>query len=201
MIAVLLPGIYVALFAVNAGSLPIRLALTVSGGRIGVAFPLVVELLFLEFVVEIFREGSLRLPIPVSQTVGVASGVILGLAAVNAGIVSNATLVVTIITAIASYSGPNYEIGLSWRILRFFLILIAAAFGLYGLTIGGLVILAHAAVQDSFGISFLSPWAPILPKELIDTIFRRPLQMRRRLEIYQPVDEYRAAKKGGEKDE
>ncbi|HBR34534.1 MAG TPA: spore germination protein [Firmicutes bacterium] len=201
VIAVLLPSVYVALFAVNASLLPIRMALTVSGGRIGVAFPLVVELLFMEFVVELFREGSLRLPTTVSQTLGVASGVILGLAAVNAGMVSNATLVVTIITAIASYSGPNYEIGLSWRILRFSLILIAAAFGLYGLTIGGLVILGHAAIQDSFGISFLSPWAPILPKELIDTIFRRPLWMRRRLQIYQPVDEYRAAKKGGKKDE
>ena len=201
IIAVLLPGVYVSLFAVNASSLPIRMALTVSGGRIGVALPLVVELLFMEFVVEIFREGSLRLPTTVSQTIGVASGVILGLSAVNAGIVSNATLVVTIITAIASYSGPNYEIGLSWRILRFFLIFMAAAFGFYGLTIGGLLILGHAAIQDSFGISFLSPWAPILPKELIDTVFRRPLWMRQRLEIYQPVDERRAAKKGGKKDE
>ena len=109
------------MLGVNPGLLPIKMALTVSGGRIGIAIPLVVELLLMEFIVEIFRDGSLRLP-TVSQTLGVASGVILGFAAVNAGIVSNANLVVSIITAIASYSGPNYDIGLSWRVLRFVLI-------------------------------------------------------------------------------
>lgn len=195
-LAVTLPGLYIAMLGVNPGLLPIKFALSVAGGRIGIAIPLVVELLLMEFIVEIFREGSLRLPIPVSQTLGVASGIVLGTAAVNAGIVSNATLVVVIITAIASYSGPNYDIGISWRILRFGLIFAAALFGLYGLTIGGLIILAHAAIQNSFGISFLSPWAPLLPRELIDTIFRRPLWLKRRFRIYQPVDQIRFQKKG-----
>lgn len=200
-LAVTLPGLYIALLGVNPGLLPVKFALTISGGRMGVAIPLVIELLLMEFIVEIFREGSLRLPIPVSQTLGVASGIVLALAAVNAGIVSNATMVVVIVTAVASYSGPNYEIGLSWRILRFALILAAAAFGLYGLTIGGIVILAHAAIQNSFGISYLSPWAPLLPVEMIDTIFRRPMWMKRRLKIYQPVDEFRFQKRGGKDNE
>jgi hypothetical protein len=195
-IAVTLPGLYVAMLGVNPALLPIKFTLTTAGGRIGVAVPLVVELLFMEFVVEIFREGSLRLPTPVSQTLGVASGIILGYAAVNAGIVSNVTLIVTIISAIASYSGPNYEIGISWRILRFGLIFAGAAFGLYGLTIGGLIILTHAAIQNSFGISYLSPWAPLLPRELIDTIFRRPIWLKRRLQIYQSIDQNRIPKKG-----
>jgi hypothetical protein len=196
-LAVTLPGLYIAMLGVNTALLPIKFALTAAGGRVGVAIPLVVELLFMEFVVEIFREGSLRLPTPVSQTLGVASGIILGYAAVNAGIVSNVTLIVSIISAIASYSGPNYEIGVSWRILRFGLIFAGAAFGLYGITIGGLIILAHAAIQNSFGISYLSPWAPLLPTELIDTVFRRPLWLKRRFQIYQPIDENRLPKKGG----
>jgi hypothetical protein len=196
-IAVTLPGLYVAMLGVNPALLPIKFTLTAAGGRIGVAIPLVVELLFMEFIVEIFREGSLRLPTPVSQTLGVASGIILGYAAVNAGIVSNVTLIVSIISAIASYSGPNYEIGVTWRILRFGLIFAGAAFGLYGLTIGGLIILAHAAIQNSFGISYLSPWAPLLPMELLDTVFRRPLWLKRRIQTYQPIDENRLSKKGG----
>jgi hypothetical protein len=196
-LAVTLPGLYIAMLGVNPALLPIKFTLTTSGGRIGVAIPLVIELLFMEFVVEIFREGSLRLPTPVSQTLGVASGIILGYAAVNAGIVSNVTLIVSIITAIASYSGPNYEIGISWRILRFGLIFAGATFGLYGLTIGGLIILAHAAIQNSFGISYLSPWAPLLPTELIDTVFRRPLWLKRRFQIYQPLDQNRLSKKRG----
>ncbi|HEX3046751.1 MAG TPA: spore germination protein [Bacillota bacterium] len=195
-IAVTLPGLYIAMLGVNPALLPIKFTLTAAGGRIGVAIPLVIEILFMEFVVEIFREGSLRLPTPVSQTLGVASGIILGYAAVNAGIVSNVTLIVSIIAAIASYSGPNYEIGISWRILRFGLIFAGAAFGLYGLTIGGLIILSHAAIQNSFGISYLSPWAPLLPMELIDTVFRRPLWLKRRFQIYQPIDQNRLSKKG-----
>jgi hypothetical protein len=197
-LAVTLPGLYIALLGVNPALLPIKFTLATAGGRIGVAIPLVIELLFMEFIVEIFREGSLRLPTPVSQTLGVASGIILGYAAVNAGIVSNVTLIVSIITAIASYSGPNYEIGVSWRILRFGLIFAGATFGLYGLTIGGLIILAHAAIQNSFGISYLSPWVPLLPTELIDTVFRRPLWLKRRFQIYQPVDQNRQPKKGGD---
>jgi hypothetical protein len=196
-IAVTLPGLYIAMLGVNPALLPIKFTLATAGGRIGVALPLVVEILFMEFVVEIFREGSLRLPTPVSQTLGVASGIILGYAAVNAGIVSNITLIVSIIAAIASYSGPNYEIGLSWRILRFGLIMAGATFGLYGLTIGGLIILAHAAIQNSFGVSYLSPWAPLLPMGLIDTVFRRPLWLKRRFQIYQPIDQNRLPKKGG----
>ncbi len=195
-IAVTLPGLYIALAGVNPELLPINIAFTIAGSRIGVAIPLVVELLLMEFVIEIFREGSLRLPTPVSQTLGVASGIVLGFVAVNAGLVSNSTLVVALFTAIASYSGPNYEIGLSWRILRFGLIFTAAVFGLFGLTIGGLIILGHAAIQNSFGVSYLSPWAPLLPGELIDTVFRRPLWMKRRLQIYRPVNDIRMQKRG-----
>ena len=79
-----MPGLYIALVGVNPELLPINIALTIAGSRIGVAIPLVIELLLLEFVIEIFREGSLRLPTPVSQTLGVASGVVLGFVAVHA---------------------------------------------------------------------------------------------------------------------
>ena len=121
-VAVALPGLYIALIGVNPELLPIKFALTVAGSRMGVAISILIELLAMEVVLEIFREGSLRLPTTVSQTLGVTAGIVLGTAAVAAGLVSNATLVVIIITAIASYSGPSYEIGLTWRILRYLLI-------------------------------------------------------------------------------
>ncbi len=201
-IAVALPGLYVALVGVNPELLPINFALTVAGSRMGVALPILLEILVMETVIEIFREGSLRLPTTVSQTLGVTAGIVLGLAAVGAGLVSNATLVVVIITAIASYSGPNYEIGLAWRILRFALILAAALFGLFGLTVAGVMILTHAAVQNSFGIGYLSPWSPLRPVGLIDTVLRRPIWMSRRLSIYHPADEVRyKEKKGGDHEE
>ncbi len=194
-IAVALPGLYVALVGVNPELLPIKFALAISGSRMGVAFPILIEIMVMETVLEVFREGSLRLPTTVSQTLGVTAGIVLGAASVAAGLVSNATLVVVIITAIASYSGPSYEIGLSWRVLRFALILAAAFMGIYGLLIAGIMILTHAAIQNSFGIAYLAPWAPIEILELEDTVIRRPLWIRRRLRVYHPSDRFRYGKK------
>lgn len=190
-VAVALPGLYIALVGVNPEQLPIQFALSVSGSRMGVALPLVIELLVMEITIEIFREASLRLPQTVSQTLGVTTGIVLGIASVGAGLVSNATLVVVVITAIASYSGPDYAIGLSWRILKYILILAAASFGLIGLIVTGIAVLAHAAAQNSFGVSYLAPWTPIRGVELLDTIFRRPLWIRRRASTYHPTDKLR----------
>jgi hypothetical protein len=200
-IAVALPGLYIALVGVNPELLPIKFTLAVGGSRIGVAIPLLIELLIMEITLEIFREASLRLPTTVSQTLGVTAGIILGIAAVGAGLVSNATLVVVIITAIASYTGPNYNIGLSWRILKFVLIFAAAILGLFGLTFAGLMILAHAVIQNSFGTAYLSPWSPLRPRELIDTVIRRPLWFPRRPVTYHPTDKIRNRKQGGQDDD
>jgi hypothetical protein len=187
-IAVALPGLYVALIGFNSSLLPIQFTLSVAGSRLGVALPLLIEILLMEVVLEIFREASLRLPTPISQTLGVTAGIVLGVATVQAGIVSSATLVVVVVTAIASFSGPHFGIGFAWRILKYFLIIAAAMFGLFGLIIGGLLILAHAAIQNSFGVPFLSPWSPVRFKALIDTVIRRPLWLPKRLLIYQPID-------------
>lgn len=183
-IAVALPGLYVALIGVNNSLLPLQFTLSVAGSRLGVAIPLAAEILLMEIVVEVFREASLRLPSSVSQTLGVTAGIVLSTTAVQAGIVSSATLFVVVITAIASYSGPSFGIGFSWRILKFLLIIAAMIFGLFGMTIVGLVILAHAAMQNSFGVPFLSPWAPVRFKALVDTVTRRPLGLKERLSVY-----------------
>lgn len=181
----------------NPDLLPVDFVLTVSGSRIGVAFPLVFELLIMEIIVEIFREASLRLPQSVSQTLGVTAGIVLGIAAVGAGLVSNATLVVVIVTAIASYSGPDYGIGLAWRILKYLLILAAALGGLIGVVFAGILILAHAAKQNSFGVSYLAPWTPIRGIELLDTVLRRPLWLPKRPSTVHPIDAVRYQEEGG----
>jgi spore germination protein KA len=200
-LSVTLPGLYIALVGVNQALLPTKFILTVAGSRIAVATPLIIEVLLMEIIVEIFREASLRLPTTVSQTLGVTTGIILGTAAVGAGLVSNATLVVVVITAIASYSGPNYSIGLSWRILKYVLIVAAGALGLYGLVLAGLVTLAHAAKQVSFSVPYLSPWAPLNLRGLMDTVIRRPLWAPKRLGIYHSKEENRFARDSKEDDD
>lgn len=136
-LAVVLPGLYIAVTNFHPELLPTRLALAIAGTRTRVPVPLVAELFIWEIAVEVFREAGLRLPGAVGQTLGVVTGVVLGLTAVQAGFVSPATLAVVSVTAIASFTGPNYEVGVSWRLIKFALAIAAALFGLHGLTSPG----------------------------------------------------------------
>lgn len=127
-LAVALPGLYIAVTGFHPELLPTKLALVIAGTRIRVPVPLVTELFIWEIAVEVFREAGLRLPGAVGQTLGVVVGVVLGLTAVQAGFVSPATLVVVTITAIASFTGPNYEVGVTWRLLK--LTIVPLSYGL-----------------------------------------------------------------------
>ncbi|HEX3048133.1 MAG TPA: spore germination protein, partial [Bacillota bacterium] len=167
-LAVALPGLYVALVSVNPELLPTQFALAITAARAHIPFPLIVEVLILEFTVEIFREAGLRLPGTIGETMGVVGGIVLGIAGVQSGLVSPATLVVVIITAIASFSGPNYSVTIAWRLLKYLLLFGAAIFGFFGLTVVGVGVLLHAADLKSFGVSYLAPWSPPQWRELAD---------------------------------
>ncbi len=188
-LAVTLPGLYVALIGVNQELLPTRLLLTVAGLRAGIPFPIVIEVLLTSFAVEIFNETGLRLPGPLGGSIGVVVGVVLGFTAVQAGFISSPTLVIAVSSTIALYSGPNFSVSIAWRILKYFLIIGAALFGIYGLVIFGVLILAHAATLQSFGTSYLAPWAPLQLDALSDGPVRKPLWLRKKRPVtYRPED-------------
>jgi spore germination protein KA len=194
-----LPGLYIALVAVNPELLPTQFALGIVGARARIPFPLVAEVLIMELVVEVFREAGLRLPGTIGETLGIVAGIVLGVSGVQSGLVSPATLVVVSVTAIASFTGPNYSVGITWRLLKYIMIFAAATFGLFGLTIAGMIILGHAADLKSFDVSYLAPWAPIQWRELADGPVRAPFWSRwLRPETYRPQDRLRS---GGTKRE
>ncbi|HEY8464914.1 MAG TPA: spore germination protein [Bacillota bacterium] len=192
-LAVVLPGLYIALVAYHSELLPTQLLLSIAGTASRVPLPIIAELLLMEIIVEIFREAGLRLPGAVGQTLGVVAGIVLGLSAVQAGFVSPATLGVTAVTAIASFSGPNYAVGITWRLLKFVMMFAAAIIGLYGIILSGMLILFHAADVKSFGVSYLAPWAPLQWNELLDGPVRKPFWARiYRPETYRPREERRS---------
>jgi hypothetical protein len=194
-LAVTLPGLYIALASFNPELLPTSFAFSIAQSRYGIPYPIFMEILFLEIMVEVFREAGLRLPKNVNQTLGVVAGVGLAFAAVQSRLVSGASLAVVSITAIASFSSPSFSVGTSWRILKFILILGASLLGIVGLTLAGILILAHAATLTSFGTSYLAPWAPLQWRELRDSIFRAPLWLRfNRPAYYHPLDRSRMGK-------
>ena len=111
----------------------------------------------MEITIELLREAGLRLPSPLGQTIGLVGGVVIGQAAVEANIVSSIMVIVVSIVALASFTVPQYGMGLSFRVLRFISMFTAAAFGLYGMILFMLAIYTHLSRQRSFGSPYFSP--------------------------------------------
>jgi spore germination protein len=196
-IAVFLPGLYVALIEYHQGMIPSKLAFSIAGSREGVPFPAIVEVLMMEVTMEILREAGLRLPKPIGQTIGIVGGLVIGEAAVAAGIVSPIMVIVVAITAVANFAMPSYNFGISLRILRFFVIFAASLFGFFGLVLAYIMINIHVANLKSFGIPYSTPFAPTFFNDWKDLILRAPLTMvDKRPQMLQSKDKVRTDRRG-----
>jgi len=196
VISVVLPGLYLAAVSVNPELMPPLLVQLIASSRVHVPFPLVVELLVTMLIFEIFREAILRIPGNISNILGIAGGVLLGQAALSISMISPATIIVVIITTLATFTTADQAKEQAWRITRYFLLAGAAGFGIYGLTLAGLLVLTHLANLSSFGVSYLMPWAPPIAIDMIDAYVRLPWWASfRRSPTYRPQDEQRLADK------
>ncbi|MBC2581225.1 spore germination protein [Clostridium sp. DJ247] len=173
-IALLLPSFYIALLTFHQVMVARPLLLSIASSREGVPFPLFVESLLMEIFFEGLQEASTRLPRVAGQTVSIVGGLVIGQAAVQAGIVSAATVIVVSITGIAIFIIPRFNLTPTIRMLRFFMIILSGALGLYGIFIGLLIILIHMVKLRSFGIPFLSPVTPLSLSIIKDTLVRAP---------------------------
>ncbi|MFZ5943184.1 MAG: spore germination protein [Bacillota bacterium] len=202
VISVALPGFYLATVSVNPELLPPILVQLIASSRVQVPFPLVVETLLAMLIFEIFRESTLRMPGNVSNILGISGGVLLGQAALSISIVAPATVVVVVITSLATFTTADSTKEQAWRITRYFLFAAAAAFGIYGLSLAGFVVLTHMANLKSFGVSYLAPWGPPIVLDMLDAYIRLPWWASyRRPATYRPQDEDRLDidEEGGDK--
>lgn len=169
------PSIYIAVITFHQEMIPTTLLISIAAQREGVPFPAFIEAVMMEASFEMIREAGVRMPRAVGQAVSIVGALILGQAAVQAGIVSAAMVIVVAATGIASYSMPKYNFANSARIIRFLFMSLSASFGFFGLTLGLIMLTAHMASLRSFGIPYLSPYAPFIPTDQKDTLFRFPL--------------------------
>lgn len=184
LVALTLPSLYVALTTFHQEMIPTSFLITIAAAREGVPFPAFVEALLLETAFEILREASVRLPRPVGQAVSIVGVLVIGQAAVAAGIVSAPMIIVVAVTGIASFAIPSFPLAITLRFLRFGLLALAAALGLFGLLWGLLAILIHLASLRSFGVPVLAPFAPVTASQLKDAITVAPAwAMRTRPEL------------------
>ncbi|MGE6630024.1 spore germination protein [Bacillus sp. NPDC077027] len=175
-ITLFLSAIYISLVSFHQGMLPTNLAISISSTRENVPFPPIVEALIMEMTIELLREAGLRLPNPLGQTIGLVGGVVIGQAAVQAHIVSSIMVIIVSVIALASFTVPQYGMGMSFRVLRFVSMFTAAAFGLYGLVLFMLVLLTHLSRQKSFGTPYFSPDFVFSYKNEDNSIIRLPLK-------------------------
>lgn len=169
-----LPSIYVALTTYHPGLIPTTLLVSVAAAREGVPFPAIIEAIIMELVFEGLREAGIRLPKPVGSAVSIVGALVIGQAAVQAGIVSAPMVIVVATTGIASFAIPRYNFGTAFRMIRFALLLLAGMFGLYGIVLGFIAITIHLVNLRSFGVPYFSPFAPQNLSDLKDVIIRVP---------------------------
>ncbi|MGR6541860.1 spore germination protein [Paenibacillus tundrae] len=173
-IALLAPSFYIAISTFHQEMLPTNLLISLAAQREGVPFPAFIEALLMELTYEILREAGIRIPKTVGQAVSIVGTLVIGQAAVDAGVVSAAMVIIVSITAISSYVIPENGLSISVRILRFVLMMLAAAFGFYGILIVLLITVTHLCTLRSFGVPYMSPFAPFIQSDLKDTLFRVP---------------------------
>ncbi|MDH7578330.1 MAG: spore germination protein [Bacillota bacterium] len=174
MASLALPALYIAVTSFHHEMLPTPLLLSIAGQREPVPFPVFVEVLVMELIFETLREAGIRLPRPIGQAVSIVGALVLGEAAVRAGLVASATVIVVAFTGIASFTF-SYSASIAFRMLRFTLMVLSAALGLFGLISGVAVIGIHLCTLRSFGVPYLSPIVPTTAVDLKDVVFRAPL--------------------------
>ncbi|HEX6972711.1 MAG TPA: spore germination protein, partial [Limnochordia bacterium] len=185
-------ALYVALISFHPEMIPTSFAIAIAGGRAGVPVPSIVEALLMEVTMEVLREASVRLPRPIGPTIGIVGAIVIGEAATRAGLVSPLMVIVVAVTSVGSFAIPSYSAAIALRILKFPMIFAAGTFGLYGIMIGLIAITIHLATLESFGVPYLSPFAPLKLGDLKDAIIRFPtMLMRRRPEALHPYDTWR----------
>ncbi|MEH7237130.1 spore germination protein [Bacillus sp. JJ1562] len=194
--SLIFPSLYVSFISFNPELLPTEFAVAVAGGRSGVPFPAVIEVFMIEVAMEILREATVRLPKQVGGALSIVGVLVIGQAAVEAGIASPITVVVIAMTTIGSFATPAYDAAFALRMLRFPIVILAGFFGLYGVVIGVIFIFNHMLSLKSFGVPYMSPVTPGNYQGLKDVIVRSPFSwMPKRPAMLHPQNSDRLGKK------
>lgn len=182
--------LYVAVLTFHYELIPKDLLETIVSSRYLVPFPPIIEALFLEISIELLREAGSRLPAKVGQTLGIVGGIVIGQAAVAAGLTSNILLIIVALSALASFVTPIYKMGSAIRLLRFPFLLAAQIWGALGIAVMGSFLLTHLMKLTSIGILYLEPIFPMRLADLKGSLFRPQLRfLNKRPENLRPQNE------------
>ena len=172
IIAIFGPAYYICITTHNPESIPIKLLINFSSQRLGVPFPGFIEAFIMIICFEILRESDARTPAKVGTSISILGGLVLGSAAVEAGIVSPIMIIVIAISTISGLLFTSNALIYSIRYFRLLLLILSAFFGLYGLFIGMMILIIKLSSIEIFGIPYTVPFAPLIKTELRDSIIK-----------------------------
>ena len=189
LISLTLPAIYIAMTLYHTHLIPMSLLTSIAESRANVPFPVLVEVLFMEFSFYLLNEAGLRTPTQIGSAFGIVGALILGQAAVSASIVSPILIIIIALTGLGNYVVPNYGMGIGLILYRLCLIALSAWLGVYGLIIGLFMMVTHLCSMQSFGVDYLAPVAP-RRRHNPDIILRLPLWMQRHVLFFARKDSW-----------
>lgn len=160
-ITLLLPGLYIAITNFHQELIPTELLFAIIASRKSIPFPIIFEILLMEFSFELIREAGVRVPTPIGPTIGIVGALVLGQAAVDASIVSPILIIIVAITGIASLAIPDFSFSFHCRLLRFAYIILGYVLGFLGIGIGLFIHFLIVAGLKSFGYPYLQPYIPV----------------------------------------
>ncbi|WP_411830572.1 spore germination protein [Paenibacillus lautus] len=174
VVSLLLPSLYIAFSTFNQEMIPTPLLISLAAQREGTPLPALIEAFMMELTFEIIREAGVRMPRVIGPAISIVGALVLGQAAVQAGLVSGAMVIVVSFTAIANFAIPAFSMAAAIRLIRFALMLLAGTLGLFGILAGIVPIYVHLVSLTSFGVPYLSPFTPLRFSEMKDLIVRLP---------------------------
>ena len=171
IITVFTPAIYIAITTYDQNTIPDKLLISLAIQREGVPFPTTFEIILLTAIFEILRESDIRSPNSMSAAMSIVGALVLGQAAVDAGIVSPITVIVVAFTSICSLIFTDIDFMNGIRAWRFIFILAASFLGIIGILSFAIIWLIKLASLENLNTSFLAPFAPFYKEEQLNTIY------------------------------
>ena len=202
LLSIFLPGGYVAITSFSPEMLPDTLLFNIAASEQQTPFSMMTEALVIHLIYEIMREAGLRLPRPVGHAVSIIGALVIGDAAVKAGIIGSSMVMVVALTALSSFVVPSlYEPA---AVLKFVFILVGGTWGLFGISVGFVLLLTNLCALESLGVPVMAPLSPCAPADLRDGLWRTGWKklgsFRLRIQDL-PGSGWKQQKQGGKEDE